>query len=292
MPDTETQLIERAFQDLINTKHLYQSIEIDFKPAIVTAAIAEKARRTQLAAAGGGNAGPSLEVITHGLLTELEARDWTFVSDVAKRGRFLFTLPPVKTLCSVCDDVAPFNLWTDAYAPTWSLGNQTQVFCLPLQCQGCRSSVILFMVARHGRKIQLVGRSEFEEVKVPPSIPKEQKVFYSQALIAFNCNQILPALFLLRTLIEQHMRRVTGLTELRGDELCDEYGKTLDADFKGRFTSFKDVYGKLSEALHRADPNKSLFESELERVVNHFDALNIFAKEKKLSATNDQPKTK
>ena len=136
------------------------------------------------------------------------------------------------------------------------------------------------MVARNGRKIQLVGRSEFENVKVPSSIPKEQKVFYSQALIAFNCGQVLPALFLLRTLIEQHMRAVTGRAELRGDELCDEYNKTLDADFKERFASFKEVYGKLSDAVHRADQNESLFQSELERVRLHFDGLDLFAKVK------------
>jgi hypothetical protein len=300
MPETDTQLIERAFQELINTKHLYQSIEIDFEPAIIVEAGLIFARRNIAPVMSLGSSGarphtpPSMESIKRELIAELEAKDWLFVGDAAERGRLSFSLLPVKTLCSVCDDVTSFNLWADTSgrAQTITIGNEKQVFCLPLHCQGCRSNVIVFLIARNGRKIQLVGRSEFEQVKVPPSIPKEHKGFYSQAVIAFNCGQILPALFLLRTLIEQHMRTVTGRAELRGDELCDEYNKTLDADFKSRFPSFKDVYGKLSDALHRADPDKFLFESERERIVNHFDALNVFAKAKKLNPTNDQPKAK
>jgi hypothetical protein len=288
MPETETQLIERAFQELINTKHLYQSIVIDFEPAILVEARLVHARRNAMPVMSL-SAGPrgrtdrpiSIESITRELLTQLDEKDWIVASDQPDGARISFSLLPVKTLCSICDDVTSFNLSADpsARAQTMSLGRRgKQVFCLPLQCQGCRSSVIVFMVARSGRKIQLVGRSEFEQVKVPSSIPKEQKHFYSQALIAFNCGQILPALFLLRTLIEQHMRRVTGLTDGRGEDLCDKYNKKLDDDFKARFASFKDVYDKLSDALHRANPDNSLFESELERVVLHFDGLDLYAK--------------
>jgi len=288
MPETETQLIERAFQELINTKHLYQSIEIDFEPAIM---IAAKEMWMRLVASGVVSSGKlprrpiPQEDVTRELLTELDAKDWMFVSDLRELpdyGRIRpFALLPVKTLCSVCNDVTSFNLCRDpsASAQTISLGSKgKQVFCLPLQCQGCRSRVIVFMVARNGRKIQLVGRSEFEEVRVPAFIPKEQRGFYSQAIIAFNCGQILPALFLLRTLIEQHMRTVTERAELRGEVLCDEYNKTLAEDFKARFPSFKDIYGKLSDALHLANADKSLFESEVERVRVHFEGLNLFAK--------------
>jgi hypothetical protein len=297
MPETESQLISRAFQELINTKHLYQSIEIDFGPAMAAEAREVWVRRVanEVDSRGRARRMISQEDVTRELLAELDTKDWVF-RDLAESARIVpFLLPPVKTLCSECDDVTSFNLWSNslASAQTMSLGSRgKQVFCLPLQCQACRSSVIVFMIARNGRKIQLVGRSEFENIKVPSSIPKEQKVFYSQALIAFNCGQILPALFLLRTLIEQHMRAVTGQTDLRGDELCDEYNETLDEDFKGRFPSFKDVYGKLSDVLHRADPNESLFKAELERIGHHFEGRDLFARIKKPTSTNDQPKPK
>ena len=292
MPETETQLIERALQELINTKHLYQSIEIDFEPVISASAREAYLRRrpafraSALTISTGREVPSSLDSIKRELLTELDAKGWMFETEVAVAGAkpIFFSLLPVKTLCSICEDITSFNLWRDssAHALNMSLGSQgNQLFCLPLQCQGCRSGVIVFMVRRSGRKMQLVGRSEFEQVRVPAFVPKEQKGFYSQALIAFNCGQFLAALFLLRTLIEQHMRAVTGRVELRGDELCDEYNETLDEDFKGRFPSFKDVYRKLSDALHRADPNKTLFKSEIERISYHFEGRDLFARVKK-----------
>jgi hypothetical protein len=219
-----------------------------------------------------------IEDVRRELFAELDALEW--FCGVAS-GRVCFSLLPVRTLCSVCDEVTAFNLWAqdEQSVRTITLGNKSeQVFTFTLQCQGCRARVIVFMVKRSGRKIQLVGRSEFEEVKVPSYIPKEHQGFYSQAIVAFNCGQILAALFLLRTLIEQHMHAVVRRSELRGEDLCDEYSKTLDEDFKSRFPSFKDVYGKLSDALHRADPDKSLFESERERVCLHFEGRDLYAK--------------
>jgi len=232
----------------------------------------------------------TIEEVRRELFAELDALEWWCGSTLpgSPHGRICFSLLPVKTLCSVCEDVTAFNLWAqdEQSVRTITLESRSQqVFTFTLQCQGCRSQVIVFMFRRTGRKILLVGRSEFENVEVPPSIPKEQKVYYSQAVIAFNCGQFLAALFLLRTLIEQHMRAVTESAELRGDELCDEYNKTLEEDFKGRFPSFKDVYGKLSEALHRADPNESLFKAELERINHHFEGKDLFARVK----TTDKP---
>lgn len=279
---TETQLIERAFQELINDKHLYQSVEIDFEPAI-----RETARRMYAASLSNPRSShnaqdwSSEESIKQKLLAEANAKEWVIPIDRYGRYQIPFSIPPVKTLCSVCDDVTPFNPWSNTSARPQAilLRQARQLFYLPLECQGCRSNVIVFMVSRNDRKIQLVGRSEFERVKAPPSIPKEQRTFYSQAVIAFNCGQILAALFLLRTLVEQHMRAVTKApADIRGEDLGDEYNKTLDADLKARFPSFKDVYGKLSGALHKAESNASLFESEIERIRLHFEGFDLFAK--------------
>ena len=129
---------------------------------------------------------------------------------------------------------------------------------------------------RIGRKITLVGRSEFEEVKVPQYIPKAQHGFYSQAVIAFQSNQVLAALFLLRTLVEQHMRAATGSNELRGDELCEKYASKQDKDLNSKFPSLRVVYGNLSDALHRADSDEALFRSELKNVCLHFEAKELF----------------
>ena len=149
-----------------------------------------------------------------------------------------------------------------------------------------------FLVKRSGPKIQLVGRSEFEQVQVSDSIPKKFRHLYSQAMIAFQSGQVLPALFMLRTLIEQHMRMITNTQkaiELRGEDLCDAYAKTLDNDFKLRFPSLKVIYGNLSEAMHLASADVALFESQIHDTCLHFEGLEIFERTKKKREGKREP---
>jgi len=136
------------------------------------------------------------------------------------------------------------------------------------------------MVSRRGLKIQLVGRSEFEDIKAPDYVNKRERKFYSGAVVAFNCGQILPALFMARTLIEQHMRRVADCSDIniRGDALCDLYNGKLAEDFVARFPSFKMIYRKLSAALHNADADEALFESQLQDICIHLQGLDVYAK--------------
>ena len=190
MPETQTQLIERAFQELINTKHLYQSVDVDFEPAIKQQAIEILTRRNRDSIGSGIQLNPkksTIEEVRRELFAELDALEW-WCGNNGPQGRVCFSVLPVRTLCSVCDDLMPFNLWAynDQSGQTTLGSKGKQVWSFPLQCQGCRSEVIVFMVRRIGRRIQLVGRSQFEDVKVPSHIPKEHKGFYSQALIAFK----------------------------------------------------------------------------------------------------------
>jgi hypothetical protein len=124
-----------------------------------------------------------------------------------------------------------------------------QVFWFAVQCQRCKEAGIVLLVRRLGRKIMLVGRSEMEEVKPATYIPKAQRQFYSEAMIDFQCNSILSGLFMLRTLIEQHMRAATESPGLRGDILCQKYSESLSPDFNDRFPSLGSVYRELSTAL-------------------------------------------
>ncbi len=193
-----------------------------------------------------------------------------------------FSLPPVKTMCGRgrCG-VESFNMWERYPAQSISMGLTEDVFVVPIECQGCRSNVIILLMRRSGPKIQLVGRSEFEKVEVPSYVPKEQETLYSDAIIAFNSGQFLPAIFLLRSVIEQYMRTITKNATLRGEDLCDEYAKTLAEDFRQRFPSFKTIYGKLSDALHNVDANPELFQSQLGDVILHFEGIAVFAKTKR-----------
>jgi hypothetical protein len=175
-----------------------------------------------------------------------------------------------------------FNLLGEAGPQSFSLGKGgEQVFSFPLQCQSCRQNIIVLLIRRIGRKLMLVGRSEFEKVQIPSYIPKSQAEFYSRAIIAFNSGEGLAALFLLRTLIEQHMRTVSGSDELRGDALCDEYSKTLSDKLKGIIPSLKLAYGRISDALHKATVPDGLFESQREQIELHFENLSLFARTNK-----------
>ena len=61
-----------------------------------------------------------------------------------------------------------------------------------------------------------------------------------------------------------------------GDEQGDAYQSTLPQDFKSRFPSLKDVYGKLSAAIHSADENAALFDDSCSKVKKHFEARRLF----------------
>lgn len=280
--------IEAAIQTLINTKHLYQSVLVSFEPLLTTEAKIRFELKNTTSLLRSSADRTSLEDIKTQVQQEFIQKRWLLHSPSVGIIRpdpdnpIYFSLPPVKTMCGVCHSVESFNAWNGYHAATIPETAATeQTFCIPVQCQACRADVIVFLVHRKGIKLQLVGRSEFEDVQVPQYIPKEHKQFYSQALIAFNSGQLLPALFLLRTLIEQHMRATIDKIDLRGDELCDGYGKRLPEDFKERFPSLKTIYGKISDALHRAEAPEGLFESQLADIELHFDALALFAKAKR-----------
>jgi len=50
----------------------------------------------------------------------------------------------------------------------------------------------------------------------------------------------------------------------------------LPEDFKQRFPSLNNIYGDLSSAIHRADPNDELFNGTKEKIIEHFKAKDLF----------------
>ncbi len=155
--------------------------------------------------------------------------------------------------------------------------NKKQLFILPYQCQSCKGEPLTFLVRRNGGKLQLVGRSHYDTVKVPPSIPKEEAPFYSEAIIARNCNRVLIGLFCLRTLIEQYMRRVLNNHEqIRGEELADLYSGLLPEDFPSTKPSLKPIYKELSAKIHGAEEDEEQFKKSLKEIGDHFALIQQF----------------
>ena len=83
---------------------------------------------------------------------------------------------------------------------------------------------------------------------MPPVIPKAQRKYFSDAIIAHHASHTLAGLFLLRTFIEQFWLSLNLTSEpidqrLTGENFGEAYAKTLPSDFKSRFPSLGDLYG-------------------------------------------------
>ena len=269
-------VVTEAFRVLLNTKHLYQHVAISsdavgkrLTPTLQRMFVSQQDFEYQLAK-------------TMHPLFGYWYPAWQSGQNapVLPREVMIFELPTtVKAFCERCEEAQPFNP-----APP-SLGfpyvkmrrENEQVFSIPYLCQGCKDFRLTFMVMRRDFKLTLTGRSVIEHVQVPPYIAKDVARYYSGAVIAYNCNQVLPALFMLRTLIEQHMRSRLAPAEYENAiELCEAYQRALDDAFKEQFPSLPDIYGKLSDALHEAQENENLFESEIERIRRHLEALRVW----------------
>jgi len=202
---------------------------------------------------------------------------WSFGK--ARSGAIIVSMPPVATSCRVCKDVEAFGLrQSEEFIQTYNgLNPGEQVFCFELLCQRCKAHVVVFNVKKMRDKLQVVGRSEFEQVAVPEGTPKLVHPFYSQSVIAYHAGHYLGAISVLRIVTEQHMRSVVAKSEtMKADAVCDAYMASLPEDFKSRFPSLKEIYGKLSEAIHQANASDAVFEEQRARIDKHFKALQIF----------------
>lgn len=261
--------ITDSLQSLLQEKHLYQNIAIetdDFVQAIKSMA--------------GGR--PSLIAKAISSPWEPEARVRAMTSAL------FFKSPDVKIYCNTCDRVEAFN-----HVETIELGNSSrngivQIFALSFLCQSCKVVPEAFLVRREGFKLILCGRAPIEHVSVPNDIPQSVRKYYSGAIVAHQSGQTLAGIFLLRCFIEQWAKIATSKTEpiadktmepkkeLPADKTIDLYMETLPDDFKARFPSLRDYYGKLSADIHNANGSVKLFDETCEIVKEHFTARRLF----------------
>ena len=274
--------VSSAIRDLLQTKHLYQSLYVncDFKKEIdpIVAEVAETAKHSTRNLAAQLLFGPwkSMAQIGHGLP----------ISDPAAMSRGLhFTPPSAKLYCANCDRREAYNpvncenvLEIGSAEPGSDSTKEgaIQIFVSLLQCQSCKALPEVFLIRRHGTKLTLTGRTPIEHVEVPKVIPRAVTSYYSGAVVAHQSGQTLAALFLERTLIEQFLRGQSRKKNLSADELIEEYMATLPDDFKSRFPSLSDLYAKLSATLHSANPSGPLFESVMTDLNTHFEARRLY----------------
>jgi hypothetical protein len=272
-------IVEEAFKKLLSEKHMYQSVSLDLN-AIKKDADEQEMERSR---PGSSRDMPSKHQLMDMGKKELQGT-WIPAPDQAigavVRPSVAFKVPSVTTYCDQCGAAWPHNP-TGNIAPIGD--GQNQCFFFEYQCQKCQSALVRFQIRREGLKIKLTGRDPIEVLPTPKELPKEMSRFFSTAHVAHNAGQTLAGIFLLRTFIEQYWRSLPEVQKLTskhskatGDEMGDAYQDALPKDFKERFPSLKDIYGRLSEAMHAANDDAAVFEDCSAKIIKHFKARKLF----------------
>ncbi len=270
--------LEAKFQSLLETKHLYQKVVIDWQKIVdaVKGRVMSWAH-PEFFANIRGVPGMQFTLVTQ-------------VLSVARQG-VLGAIPLVLLLknatmfCRVCDRREAFRpiLYKDLAVELRQLPaaklvrhlpvtDTFQDFVLVYQCQHCEGVPETFIVRRKDWTLSLDGRSPMASVEAPSYIPKKEGNFFRDAIVAHGSGKTLAGLFYLRTFIEQFGRRITGISgKNTGDEILSEYAKTLPANVRDSMPSLAEWYGKLSAALHSADADEELFTNAQEKIEKHFE---------------------
>jgi hypothetical protein len=265
-------------KDLLETKHLYQRVTVDAHRVLL------EVRDREMP----GHRDVPIPPHATALLAQ-QRQQLTAVTEESSKtippGASLLILKNAKLFCSACEAREAFHplLFTDM---TSSLAPKVldaslvglQVFALAYQCQSCLGAPVCLLLRREGWQLVLEGRSPMEEVEVPPFIPKQERSFYRDALVAIHAGKTLAALFYLRTFVEQFARRQTGAQDKKvpGDDLMAAYGATLPSDHRDHMPSLGDWYGQLSKSLHEADEDPEFFEKAIAAINQHFDIRRVF----------------
>ena len=288
--------VSESVRTLLEHKHLYQSVEVNIS--------FDREEVRNLVDRGDEYASEDLlcvvpihlydKYIDAGLdhsRETLEAVPWRFwidqpdpgdINDSSLEYKSLdIQLPDIKVVCDFCDDtIQPHNpIQIDGLEDGLAaeLGLQKQIFFFSYLCQSCKRESVIYVVRRQERKLTIVGRSRFESVPIPKAMKNLPEArFYRDAVIAFNSGKTLASLFYLRTLIEQYFRRVLAVDEnkkVRGEDLARSYRKLLDKEFPMKFDTLGNTYDSLSDALHAACDDETLYISARDDIEKHFEAL-------------------
>jgi hypothetical protein len=209
-----------------------------------------------------------------------------------ERWKLTLVVENVKLFCSQCeasevfmpvwyqdltDELGKGQRYSRRAGPDVTVPPGFQLFALLLQCQRCTGKPEAVLIRREGWRLSLHGRSPMEYVEVPKYIPKQERHLFRDAIIAGHSGKTLAGLFYLRTFIEQFARRVTGETGRRpGNEIMEDYGKTLPERHRGSMPSLREWYERLSEPIHAAKDDEKLFEEAKEAIELHFDIRRVF----------------
>jgi hypothetical protein len=304
-----SQKVLSALKELLESKHLYQSVLITEKDLDGAINRLIEIHKQEVSRAEPGvelDGTPYLEKRIerlHQELNNLLYSDWYFFTEsnpppgaqpVGSVDMPPLLLPSARVSCgskqckgSVQPHNAGFLGWNyGAVSFDYKKDGVIQVFSLPYQCQNCREEPLVFLVKREKLKLTLVGRSQFPEALIPNFIPDAQRKFYRNAIVADQTSFTLAAALYLRTLVEQYFYSVISDEKIKaikgnptGDELADLYAETLPRNFPSNFPSLKKAYDELSVIIHTGKENdevKRNFSAIRNAVDGHFKAVQLF----------------
>jgi len=265
--------LTNALKTLIEAKHIYQRITID-----VSAQFSEVLANT---------VEPHRPQLHAQAAQTINARVTLVRAIPAPPGvEPCLAVENVKTFCENCDSrevAAPVWYKDIVFDATASMRNDGrtretrephthQILVLAYQCQRCKGDFSAYTVRRIGWSFSLEGRSPLEHIAIPPFIPKAERNHYRDAVIALHGGKVPAAFFYLRAFVEQFGRRQTGMVgRATGDEILSAYAETLPLAVRGTMPSLRDIYDRLSEAVHNVSEDGALFDKLQEEVDQHFD---------------------
>jgi hypothetical protein len=269
--------ISDRLKELLETRHLYQGILVDFEPIIkgIDDIGLSMRRITELEAATRVVKIPWIPTTTR---TQAPT---TSNTPQKTDGPLEFLCPDIKVYCERCQRVEAYNLRSVQEIFTQSMVSlpgsnkpeQTvQVFTLSYICQSCKSVPEVFLVRREGPTLILMGRSPMEAIDVPSFIPSSVRKFYADALVASHSGQVLSANTLLLHLIEQWIRKCVGGGAKDFEESLATYIGSLPATFEDQFPTLKDTYAELAKDVANAAGSSNVFGIAIEEIQVHFDA--------------------
>jgi len=263
--------ITASVKQLLETRHLYQSVVVKYADILedlpdTGTGIEQRVQDAVLSAVDGHWA----------TIDRADHRPLLYEGPACIR----FETPDLKLFCSTCKRIEAFNsISSEDFAgrghsriPDGTPTGVVQVFALSFQCQSCKGAPEVFLVRRHKLKLTQSGRAPMEHIEVPAAIPKSLGKWFRGAIVAHQSGQTLAGVFLLRTLIEQWAKQVTGKSDLQADKALNAYLDLLPSDFKDRFPSLRSQYSNLSDDIHGAIGSTDLFDSAKLLIIEHFEA--------------------
>lgn len=190
-----------------------------------------------------------------------------------------FYLPALQLHCKECKGERSFGSLIDSrsgYLQAFLNKKQKpdvneQVYTFYYLCGSCSNRTIVFQVVRTGLKLQLTGRSE----PLRPAVgkwPKGIDIVVEDAVQAVAENDIYGGFYHLRTAVEHYLKGQLGIDvseRKRGEELVDEYKKTLDEKVRTAAPSLSTVITEFSECLHSRTGDLSVFNDNLKKFEAH-----------------------